>query len=248
MEDYTALETLTYMFDGLGWFIGAFVVAILWTAYLSVVADIKFIFRFVAIPAWLIFTVGLLVVIDGFMGFPYPGVPPQTQPISYRVVNFKNPDEATIESWMYLIDEKKTRLYRFPYTKTREEALKQAMEKLKRGFKVEVDLNINKTTMKEDGVPSTAEDMLKYDLRHKGLPLKGDADDRRQAQEQSTQKKQQPIDDKYMIRLPGGTQIEIKPGSTVSIGVDGELEISAPKIPEAGMYPDFDPENMRMEH
>jgi len=204
------------MFNGLEWFVGAFVIAVLWTAYLTIVADIKFIFRFIAIPAWLVFTISLLIVIDGVFGFAYPDLPPKSQVISYRIVGIKNPQEATIEAWMYITDSERTRLYIFPYTAEREQVLKESLKGRKRGRMSEIDM--------ED-----EDNMLKYDIRHKGLPPKLNE------QQKSMQRSPQETDtsDKYMMTLPNGSSIEVKPGSTVTVGADGEISISTPRVPES---------------
>ena len=226
MELFTNPQTILYMFTGLEWFIVSFVSAILWTAYLTVVADIKFIFRFIAIPAWLVFTVSLMITLNGFMGKPYPGVPPQSQVIQFRVVKAISKDELLIESWMYLTNERVTKLYRFPHTPKREQALRRALGMQVRGQKVEVDLSIERPEIPGNEVQ--VEDMLNYDIRHRGLPPK--PQEKMENNNPSAIGAPPADDGTYMIQLPDGGQLEVEPGTTIYITPNGEIQLSTPPL------------------
>ncbi len=233
MELFANPETILYMFTGLEWFLVSFAVAILWTAYLTIVADIKFIFRLVAIPAWLVFTISLMITLDGFMGKPYPGVPPQAQVIQFRIVKMIGKDEALIEAWMYLTKDRVSKLYRFPHTPKREQALRKALGMQVRGQKVEIDFTPERAEIPGNEVQ--VEDMLNYDIRHRGLPTKP------QEEVAPAPTAVQPADDStYMIQLPDGGQLQIEPGTTIYITPDGEIQLSTPTLqqeinPETGM-------------
>jgi len=135
-----SIANLVNVFSGLGWFLGAFIVASLFTAYLVVIAPIKFFLRLLAIPAWLVFSVSLLVTVDQFMGYSYPAIPPQSTVIAYYV--FKGPEnQRMIEAWMYLRDEGRARAYNFPHTPEREQALEEGRKGAAKGEPVEVDLS-----------------------------------------------------------------------------------------------------------
>ena len=134
-----SIANLVNVFSGLGWFLSAFGVATLFTAYLVVIAPTKLAFRFLAIPAWLVFSASLLITVDQFMGYSYPALPPQAAVISYYV--YKDADnKKMIESWMYLKDEGRARAYNFPHTLEREKALHQGQQGAKKGEPIEIDL------------------------------------------------------------------------------------------------------------
>jgi len=208
------------VFDGLGWFVGLFGIATVFTSYLVVIADTKFIFRFLAIPAWLAFSFALLAALDQFIGYPYPGVPPKAQVLQYRVIS-NSDNTKTIEAWMYLLNDHQTRAYSFPHSPNREEALHEAMQAKARGEMVLINMEPTDRAGTDD--PPTPEDMIeRHDIRHQGLPLKGGEEPNVQSGSP-----QQEIDnsDKILLRLPGGTIIEIKPGNSFTITDEGEIEI-----------------------
>ncbi len=125
---FNDFDSAIKIFDGLGWFVSLFGLATLFTSYLVVIADTKFYFRLLAIPAWLAFSFSLLVALDQFIGYPYPGVPPKSQVLQYRVL-IDGDKTKLIEAWMYHSQEDKTRSYRFLHTIENEEKLNQAMRK-----------------------------------------------------------------------------------------------------------------------
>jgi hypothetical protein len=226
LGSFGSIESLTYMFNGLGWFIGAFIFAALWTAYLTVIADINFMFRLIAIPVWLVFTIGLVITIDNFAGIAHPSVPPQSQVISFRIVKPTSHDSAIIEAWMYITSESRTRLYRFPHTQKKENALRQALKDRKRGRRVEVKLRSDSVQFR-DGDEMTKGEMLDYDISHRGLPTKDSNEKVEVAPEQLSV---QPADDKFMIQIPGGGSVELKRGQTVTVSPNGEIQISTPIV------------------
>ena len=153
-----SIANLTNVFNGLEWFLGAFVIASLFTAYLVVIAPTKVFLRFLAIPAWLIFSISLLVTVDQFMGYSYPALPPQATVMSYYM--YKNADNTKmIEAWMYLKDEGRTRAYNFPYSREREKALETGLKGAQKGEPIEVDLNKG-VGRPDDQIP---ESMIIYD-------------------------------------------------------------------------------------
>ena len=153
-----SVANLINVFSDVAWFVGSFIIATLFTAYLVVIANTKVILRFLAIPAWLVFSLSLLVTVDQFMGYSYPAVPPQATVIAYYVI--KLPDNTRIiEAWMYLKDEGRARAYNFPYTEERMKALKIGQEGAQKGEPVEVDLR--KGGGEDDG--QKPESMIIYD-------------------------------------------------------------------------------------
>ena len=95
---FNNIENAINIFRGLEWFVGSFALATLFTAYLVVVADMRFILRFLAIPAWLGFAFTLLVALDQFMGYAYPALPPQGKLLSYRVIRDPHTNNRIIEA------------------------------------------------------------------------------------------------------------------------------------------------------
>lgn len=155
---FDSLANLTNVFTGLEWFLGSFVVASLFTAYLVVIAPTKVFLRFLAIPAWLIFSISLLITVDQFMGYSYPAIPPQATVMSFYV--YKTPENVKmIEAWMYFKDEGRTRAYKFPHTLQREKALSMGQAGARKGEPVEVDLG--KGVGRPDG--QIPESMIIYD-------------------------------------------------------------------------------------
>ena len=134
-----SIENLSNVFSGLGWFLGAFAITTLFTAYLVVIAPTKVFLRFLAIPAWLIFSLTLIVTVDQFMGYSYPSLPPQAMVISYHILKDEN-KVKTIEAWMWLKDEGRARAYNFPWTLEREKALYEARSGAQKGEPVEINL------------------------------------------------------------------------------------------------------------
>ena len=216
---FNDIDAAVRVFDGLGWFVSLFAIATIFTSYLVVIADTKFIFRFLAIPAWLAFSFALLAALDQFIGYPYPGVPPKSQVLQYRVIT--NEDRTkTIEAWMYLSSDYRTRVYAFPHTPNREEAMHEAMQGNARGELIEVDIVPDDRITGDD--PFTVEEMIrKYDIPHEGLPLK----EGEQPTVQTGQPQQLNRKDKVTLQLPDGTVIEIQPGNSFTITDTGEIEI-----------------------
>ncbi len=197
---FDSIANLANVFSGLGWFLGSFVIASLFTAYLVVVAPIKFSLRLLAIPAWLIFSVSLLVTVDQFMGYSYPATPPQATVISYYV--YKNEDNIKmIEAWMYLKDEGRARAYNFPHSLEREKALAQGQSGAQKGEPVEVDLNKGKG--RPDGQKPESMIIYNWDL------------------DPTYPGKQQNQED-APTTLPDD-------GNTYQIGPDGEIEVIDPE-------------------
>ena len=135
-----SLTNLASVFSGLGWFLGAFVITTLFTTYLVVIAPTKVYLRFLAIPAWLVFSLSLIVTVDQFMGYSYPAIPPQAMVISYHILK-DDGNVKTIEAWMWLKDEGKARAYNFPWTLAREKALYEAQTGAQKGEPVEVAID-----------------------------------------------------------------------------------------------------------
>lgn len=216
---FNDMDVAIRVFDGLGWFVSLFAIATIFTSYLVVIADTKFIFRFLAIPAWLAFSFALLAALDQFIGYPYPGIPPKAQVLQYRVLT--NEDKSkTIEAWMYIVSDRKTRVYAFPYTPNREEAMYEAMQGKARGELIEVNIIPDDRVTGDD--PFSPEEMLReYDIQHQGLPLKEGVEPTVQTGGASE------IDrsNKITLQLPDGTVIEIQPGNSFTITNEGEIEM-----------------------
>jgi len=136
---FESLANLASVFAGLGWFLMAFFTASLFTAYLVVIAPSRVILRFLAIPAWLVFSLSMLVTIDQFMGYAYPALPPQAKVLAYQVIKDEK-NVKIIEAWMWIKDEQRARAYKFPYTLEREKALHEGQDGAKKGLPVEVKL------------------------------------------------------------------------------------------------------------
>lgn len=228
---FNNIENAIQVFEGLGWFVGCFLLATLFTAYLVVIADTKFLYRFLAIPTWLMFSFTLLVALDQFLGYTYPALPPQAELLSYRVIRDPDTNVRIVEAWMYLKEENRTRAYRFPYDKDQEEALYKAMRAKARGKTgVEVEL-MEKPKDGDDRDRPRPEDMIKYDIRHKGLPEKhyGDGEMIEERTEQGANAMgQERREDKIIIQIPGGGSIEVDRGTSFTITPDGEVEILDP--------------------
>lgn len=216
---FNDIDATIQVFDGLGWFISLFAIATVFTSYLVVIADTKFIFRFLAIPAWLAFSFALLTALDQFIGYPYPGVPPNSQVLQYRVII--NEDQSkTIEAWMYLPTEYKTRVFSFPHSLNREEALYKTMRAKARGEYITIDIE---------------ELIITYDIPHQGLPLKEDGP----LTVQTGNPQEIDRSNKITLQLPDGTIVEIQPGKSFTITNEGEIEMFNDKrIP--GFYDEED--------
>lgn len=216
---FNDIDATIQVFDGLGWFISLFAIATVFTSYLVVIADTKFIFRFLAIPAWLAFSFALLTALDQFIGYPYPGVPPTSQVLQYRVI--VNEDQSkTIEAWMYLPTEYKTRVFSFPHSLNREEALYKTMRAKARGEYITIDIE---------------ELIITYDIPHQGLPLKEDGP----LTVQTGNPQEIDRSNKITLQLPDGTIVEIQPGKSFTITNEGEIEMFNDKrIP--GFYDEED--------
>jgi len=174
IEFMDSLANLTSVFSGLSWFIALFLSASLFTAYLVIVADIKFIIRFLAIPLWLVFTLSTLITIDKFMGYAYPIVPPKSQLISYRIFLETDSGQKMIESWMYSRDGT-TRLYKFEWTEKREEQLKKGQKSAEAGAPIELDL----MGLEDDRpIGKRQGSNIDYGIKHRGLPPKTDEHER----------------------------------------------------------------------
>jgi hypothetical protein len=156
------------VFDGLGWFVGLFAIATLFTAYLVIVAKIHFFLRFLAIPLWLVFTLSTIVTIDQFLGHAYPVVPPKAQALAYRI--YLDGNTKMIEAWM-APDGKRTRLYKFEHTEEREEKLKEGQQATGEGIKMEIELRGDGS---EDDIPfgRPVGEHIDHDIKHRGLPPK----------------------------------------------------------------------------
>lgn len=214
MESLNSIANLVNIFAGVQMFLGAFVVASLFTAYLVVVAPIKFFIRLLAIPAWLIFSLSLLITVDQFMGYSYPAIPPQSEVISFYVYKDEN-NNRMIESWMYLRDEGRARAYNFPHTPQREQALQLGKKAAGKGEPVEVDLR--KGSGEEDGQEPESMIIYNWDLNA------------------THPSKQQNIED-----VP--TEMPVLPddGNTYKISPDGEIELIDPKKRPAANIQDWD--------
>lgn len=219
------------VFENLDWFIASFLLATLFTAYLVVVANIRFIFRFAAIPAWLALSFTLFVALDKSLGYPYPSIPPKAELIAYKVVRDKISNKRIIQAWMYLNEERRTRAYVFEHNPTYEETLYQAAKNRAQGKRVRVELiPMDKIKIKRP----RPEDMIHHDIHHKGLPPKH-YDTSIPATNTARPNKPasiRPDLNSLMLRLPDGTPIEITPGKTFTITPEGEIEISNPEIPK----------------
>jgi len=200
-----SISNLANVFSGLGWFLGAFFIASLFTAYLVVIAPTKFFFRFLAIPAWLVFSVALIVTVDQFMGYSYPAIPPQAKVIAYHVIKGPN-NTKIIEAWMWIKEEKRARAYNFPHTPEREKAMRKAQQGSQKGEPVEI--NLRKGEGEPDG--QKPESMIVYDwdldADHPSKPQQGQA----------------PTD---MPEIPNDKE-------NYEINSDGEIEVINPRMPK----------------
>jgi len=219
---FNNIDTAIQVFDGLGWFVTLFGIATVFTSYLVVIADTKFLFRFLAIPAWLAFSFALLATLDQFIGYPYPGIPPKAQVLEYRVL-FNDDKSRTIEAWMYLPKDSRTRAYSFPHTPDREESLYKGMQAKSRGENSLVDMEPSGRAGQLDMMVED-EDMVKHDIRHAGLPLK---EGETAADLLPNEDPGQEVDrtNKFTVQLPGGEIIEVLPGNSFTISDQGEIEI-----------------------
>jgi hypothetical protein len=171
IEFMDSLTNLSSVFAGLSWFVAVFVAATLFTAYLVVVAKIKFIIRFLAIPLWLVFTLSTIFTIDQFLGYAYPVVPPKAQVLSYRMFLEHETGVKMLEAWVGL-KTGRTRLYKFEWTEEREEELKKGSQSSAKGIPMEIDLRGDEVKDLPIGKPQG--DDMKHDIKHRGLPPKAD--------------------------------------------------------------------------
>lgn len=155
-----SIYNLINVFSDVGWFVGSFIIATLFTAYLVVIANTRVIIRFLAIPAWLVFSLSLLITVDQFMGYPYPAVPPQAKLMAYYITRGED-GTKTIEAWMFLQKEGRARAYRFPYTLEREIVMNRAMRAGQLGEQVEINLRRGINAERDDQKP---ESQLIYDF------------------------------------------------------------------------------------
>lgn len=127
-------------------FVVLYVAATLLTAYLVVVANIKFVYRFIAIPLWLAFSLSLLVAIDDFLGYAYPDMPEEGELIHYVVLHEKGTKHKWVELWLYHREENRTRLYSIPYTPKTDEELNRGMKMKEEGERVKVKKKVGSRT------------------------------------------------------------------------------------------------------
>ncbi len=216
---FNDIDAVISVFDGLGWFISLFAIATIFTSYLVVIANTKFIFRFLAIPAWLAFSFALLSALDQFIGYPYPVIPPKSQVLQYRVIS--NEDQTkTIEAWMYLPSDYRTRLFSFPHSPNREEALNEAMQAGARGELVLIDMKPSDRAIGND-LLTPDEMIIKYNIEHQGLPLKeGDNQNGQIGESREIDRS-----NKITIQLSDGTVVQIQPGNSFTITDQGEIQM-----------------------
>lgn len=203
LANLESIANLANVFTGLGWFVGSFIVASLIVSYLVVIAPTKVFLRFLAIPAWLMFSATLLITVDQLMGYSYPAIPPQATVVAYYV--YKDADNVEmIEAWMYFKDQGRARAYNFPYTLEREKALQQGQEGAGKGEPVEVDLR------KGEGQPDgqEPESMIIYDW---------DIETQHPGKEQ--------LEEDAPTQMP-----DLGDGMTYDMKADGEIEVVAPKM------------------
>lgn len=160
----------------MSWFIALFLSASLFTAYLVIVADIKFIIRFLAIPLWLVFTLSTLITIDKFLGYAYPVVPPKSTLIAYRIFLDTEAGVKKIESWMYDRSKRTTRLYVYDWNEEREEELKKGKASAKAGAPIDIDLL---GTADDRPFGKLQGSNIDHGIKHRGLPPKSDESERR---------------------------------------------------------------------
>lgn len=176
IEFMDSLANMTSVFEGLSWFIALFLSASLFTAYLVIVADIKFIIRFLAIPLWLVFTLSTLITIDKFLGYAYPVVPPKSTLIAYRIFLDTEAGVKKIESWMYDRSKGTTRLYVYDWNEEREEELKKGKASAKAGAPIDIDLL---GTADDRPFGKLQGSNIDHGIKHRGLPPKSDESERR---------------------------------------------------------------------
>ena len=227
---FASLANITAVFDGMIIFVISFIIATLFTAWLVVIARTTFIIRFLAIPAWLIFTISLVITIDSFLGYPYPIVPAQSELIAYKIYFDDVKHKKMIEAWMYSMDEGKSRLYKFPYTKNNEKALKRATNEGKRGKRVEIVLEGERTGTDKQGTVTKFDlnSMIKYNITHRGLPTKiyESSKEPLSEQEQETPGLVSIPGDEIVIQMPDGSSIAVPAGSSFAISPKGEISIT----------------------
>jgi len=173
IEFMDSLANMLNVFAGLTWFLGLFLTASLFTAYLVIVAKIKFIIRFLAIPLWLVFTLSTLITIDKFLGYAYPMIPPKSQLITYRIFLESESNTKMIESWMYL-REGGTRLYKYEWKKEHEDELKKGRKANEAGAPIEIDLVGEIPDDRPIGKQQGSH--INHGILHRGLPPKAEDD------------------------------------------------------------------------
>jgi len=223
----SSIENIVNVFSGLGWFIGTFIVATLFTAYLVVIADTKFLVRFLAIPSWLVFTISLLITVDSFLGYPYPSIPPQSQVVAYRVVTHgENHNNRTIEAWMYFWRDNRTRAYSFPYSLEAEKKLLEGQQATANGVAMEVNLSGDKQTKSGGDKGDEGDDYL---IEHEGMPRK--PDDYNDVYPESTATDGPTVKSTdIVIDIPGIGSVELPAGTSFKVLPSGEVEILEPEI------------------
>ncbi len=229
LSAFSSIKNIPLVFAGHELFVGAFAVATLFAAYLVTVAKTNFYIRFAAIPFWLVFTILMFITVDNFLGKPYPIIPPQATVLSYRMYLDENRDKQ-IEAWMYLKEDKVSRLYKFPYTRSMEQALEQAKKEGSTGKQVEVELEGDRQDKDGNLVKPDWAQMLKYDIRHSGLPTKPGESAPAPRVPQAQPEAPMPNDGNIMITLPDGSQIEIPVGQDFSVTGSGEILLQQPTL------------------
>lgn len=164
MDLFANLHNMPYLLEGMSWLFISFLVAMLITAWLMVVAKANFWIRFLAIPIWLVFSISMLVAIDRTAGYAYPAKPTEGELINYLVLRDPNSEKKIIEIWIYHSDIARTRLYRFPYTPEADEELHNGMRLKGEESRVMIKRH---SGMKDSGVFEV------HEIPHFQLPSKG---------------------------------------------------------------------------
>lgn len=116
----TQTKALAFLFGG----------AIVFSLFLFISARVPFWIRFVGIPLVLSLTIWGYSQLDDMLGYPYWGLPTQeTVLLGYDIQ--RKEDQLEIVIWVR--EETTSRLYLIPWTQSKEEQLKKAMEAIKEG-------------------------------------------------------------------------------------------------------------------
>ena len=155
----TELQALSFLFGGF----------VLFSLFLFITAKVNFWIRFIGIPIILVLTIWGFAQLDSVLGYPYPGLPPQE--VTVLGMNIEKDSNAKVFIILWVVEDGKARLYKFPWSKQAEEELKKGLGSAKsKGGKLRLKTK-EKGQTKSDQLP-----FILHELYHFKYPSKPGAE------------------------------------------------------------------------